>query len=76
MKHPLRVYVFAFLISYIFSNIAILGIFSFIKLYFYFFKYKMRIPFWNFIYEDIRFLLFMPIITTLAIMIMYFGQRR
>ncbi|QIM65951.1 hypothetical protein A4G16_00430 [Mannheimia granulomatis] len=76
MKYPLRVYVFAFFISYIFSNIAILGIFSLIKLYFYFFKYKMGIPFLNFMLEDLRFLLFMPIITALAIMVMYFGQRR
>lgn len=76
MKKTLRVYVFAFFVSYLYSNIAILGIFLFIKLYFYFFKYKMRIPFFNFMYEDVRFLLFMPIITALAVMVMYFGRKR
>lgn len=80
MKHPLKVYVWAFLVSYFCSNIAILCIYFFAKLNVYFFKYEMIDSFsdfiFNFDYNDFRLILFMPIILTLAIMVIYFGQKR
>lgn len=74
MKYPVKVYVFTFFISYLYSNVIILGVFLCTKLYFYFFKYKMKVQLFNLMYEDIRFLLFMPIITGIALTMLYFAR--
>lgn len=76
MKYPLKTYVFAFFVFYIGMLLGTLFLLFFINVYSYFRYANANVSFWS-LFDEVffKFLIFMPISSSLGLTGLYFSRR-
>ena len=76
MKHPLKIYFFIFIVWYLAFLILVISLVTLINIYLYLFVLKLNVTFISLFDEtDIKFIIFMPIISALCFTGLYFSRR-